>query len=111
MSNPDHQDKSLSRRGEGVSPVPSPAGGPVPNPAVNSPRTYSPDPNRTSAQIREDIDSQRAELGKSVDQLRDKVTEITDWRGQIRKHRKQIVVGAVAVGFVVGGLAALRRRR
>ncbi len=69
-----------------------------------------PPPKRTSAQIRADIEAQRAELGNSVDHLRDKVTELTDWRGQIRKHRKKIVVGAVATGFVVGGLMALRRR-
>lgn len=69
-----------------------------------------PPPKRTSRQIREDIDAQRAELGQSVDQLRDRVTELTDWKGQLRKHRKQIIIGAVATGFVVGGLMALRRR-
>ncbi|HMY26770.1 MAG TPA: DUF3618 domain-containing protein, partial [Solirubrobacterales bacterium] len=67
-------------------------------------------PKRNSTQIRADIDAQRAELGKSVDQLRDRVTELTDWKSQLRKHRKQIIVGAVATGFVVGGLMALRRR-
>ncbi len=71
---------------------------------------YNPPPKRTSAQIRADIEAQRAELGQSVDHLRDKVTELTDWRSQVRKHRKKIVVGAVATGFVVGGLMALRRR-
>ena len=70
----------------------------------------SPPPKRTSAQIRADIDAQRAELGQSVDQLRDRVSELTDWKSQLRKHRKQIIVGAVATGFVVGGLMALRRR-
>jgi len=69
-----------------------------------------PPPKRTSAQIRADIDAQRNELGQSVDQLRDRVTELTDWKSQLRKHRKQIIVGAVATGFVVGGLMALRRR-
>ncbi len=76
-----------------------------PEPSYAPPR-----PKRTSAQIRADIDAQRAELGQSVDQLRDRVTELTDWRSQLRKHRKQIIVGAVATGFVVGGLMALRRR-
>lgn len=69
-----------------------------------------PPPKRSSAQIRADMDRQRKELGQSVDHLRDKVTEITDWRGQIKKHRRPIVVGAIATGFVVGGLMALRRR-
>ncbi len=69
-----------------------------------------PRPNRTSEQIRADMDRQRQELGESVDHLRERVTEITDWRSQIKKHRRSIVIGAVATGFVVGGLMALRRR-
>jgi hypothetical protein len=56
------------------------------------------------------MDRQREELGQSVDHLRERVTEITDWRSQLKKHRKSIVIGAVATGFVVGGLMALRRR-
>ncbi|MDQ2699846.1 MAG: DUF3618 domain-containing protein [Actinomycetota bacterium] len=56
------------------------------------------------------MEAQRQELGQNVDHLRDKVTELTDWRSQLVKHRKKIVVGAVATGFVVGGLMALRRR-
>ena len=84
--------------------TPAPAAG-----APGSPYT-PPRPKRTSEQIRADIDAQRAELGQSVDQLRDRVTEITDWRSQLKKHRKQIIIGAVATGFIVGGLAALRRR-
>lgn len=85
-------------------------GTPAP-PAGSEGSPYTPPaPKRTSAQIRADIDAQRNELGQSVDQLRDRVTELTDWKSQIRKHRKQIIVGAVATGFVVGGLMALRRR-
>ena len=56
------------------------------------------------------MDARRKDLSSSVDTLRDKVVEATDWRGQLRKHRKQILIGAVATGFVVGGLMALRRR-
>jgi hypothetical protein len=85
-------------------------GTPAPAPAEAGPAYTPPRPKRTSAQIRADIDAQRAELGQSVDQLRDRVTELTDWKSQLRKHRKQIIVGAVATGFVVGGLMALRRR-
>ncbi|MCO5315344.1 MAG: DUF3618 domain-containing protein [Solirubrobacterales bacterium] len=89
------------------------AGTPIPGTAYsgNSPRGYTPPPQRTAAQIRADIEAQRAELGQSVDQLRNKVTDLTDWRGQLRKHRKEITVAAVATGFVIGGLMALRRRR
>ena len=106
-------------RPEGVGPAqppaaPNPGIAPegTPAPAAGSPGSpYAPPPpKRTSAQIRADMDRQREELGQSVDQLRERVTEITDWRSQIRKHRRSIVVGAVATGFVVDGLMALRRR-
>jgi hypothetical protein len=68
-------------------------------------------PGRTPAQIRRDIDAQRADLGHSVEALRARVTELTDWRRQVREHRSQLVVGAAVVGFAIGGLAMLRRRR
>jgi hypothetical protein len=68
-------------------------------------------PARSSAQIRADIDAQRQDLGHSVDALRTKVTELTDWRRQAREHRSQLIVGAAVIGFAVGGLMALRRRR
>jgi Protein of unknown function (DUF3618) len=68
-------------------------------------------PGRTPAQIRRDIDAQREDLGRSVEALRNRVTELTDWRRQVREHRSQLIVGAAVVGFAVGGLLALRRRR
>jgi hypothetical protein len=68
-------------------------------------------PGRTSEQIRADIERQRSELGRSVDALRGRVAELTDWRRQVREHRRELVVGAAVVGFAVGGLMALRRRR
>jgi 50S ribosomal subunit-associated GTPase HflX len=68
-------------------------------------------PSRTPAQIRADIEAQRRELGSSVDQLRTRVAELTDWRTQAREHRQQLLVGAAVVGFAVGGLMMLRRRR
>ena len=68
-------------------------------------------PGRTPAQIRADIEAQRRDLGTSVDQLRTRVAELTDWRTQAREHRQQLLVGAAVVGFAVGGLMMLRRRR
>jgi Protein of unknown function (DUF3618) len=73
-------------------------------------RTARPAPGRSSAQIRNDIESQREELGRSVDALRTRVGELTDWRRQVREHRRELIVGAAIVGFAVGGLMALRRR-
>jgi hypothetical protein len=67
-------------------------------------------PGRTSAQIRADIERQRGELSHSVEALRGRVTELTDWRRQVREHRRELVVGAAVVGFAIGGLIALRRR-
>jgi hypothetical protein len=48
--------------------------------------------------------------------LRGEVAEVTDWRKQIARHRKQVIIGAAVAGFVIGGgIAALggimRRRR
>jgi hypothetical protein len=58
---------------------------------------------RTPEEIRRSIEANRADLGLAVDRLRAEMTEATDWRKQIRKHRKQILIGAAVAGFVVGG--------
>ena len=68
-------------------------------------------PGRSSEQIRSDIDAQQAELAQSVNALRTRVTELTDWRRQISEHREQLIAGAAVAGFVIGGMIALRRRR
>ncbi len=68
-------------------------------------------PGRTPAQIRSDIDAQRQDLGNSVEQLRGRVTELTDWRRQVSEHKRELAIGAAVVGFAIGGLVALRRRR
>jgi Protein of unknown function (DUF3618) len=68
-------------------------------------------PNRSSQEIRRDIEVQREELGRSVELLRARVGELTDWRRQIREHRRELIAGAAVAGFVIGGIIALRRRR
>jgi hypothetical protein len=73
-------------------------------------RASEPRPTRTSAEIRRDIEQQREQLGQSVEALRGRVTELTDWRRMVREHRREIAIGAAVVGFAVGGLLALRRR-
>jgi Protein of unknown function (DUF3618) len=63
---------------------------------------------RSPEEIRRSIEANRAELGLAVDRLRGELTEVTDWRKQLRKHRKQVLIGAAVAGFVVGGgIAAL----
>jgi hypothetical protein len=71
---------------------------------------------RSPEEIRRSIEANRAELGVAVERLRSEVAVVTDWRGQLNAHRKQVLVGAAVAGFVLGGgIAAvgglLRRRR
>lgn len=68
-------------------------------------------PGRSAAQIRADIEAQRRDLGRSVEVLRGRVAELTDWRRQVREHKRELAIGAAVAGFAVGGLLALRRRR
>ena len=68
-------------------------------------------PGRSPAEIRRDIELQRQQLGSSVEALRERVTELTDWRRQAREHKRELVIGAAAVGFAIGVRAMLRRRR
>lgn len=68
-------------------------------------------PGRTPAEIRRDIDFRRQQLGTSVEALRGRVNELTDWRRQVREHKRELIIGAAAVGFVIGVRAMLGRRR
>jgi len=63
---------------------------------------------RSPEEIRRSIEANRVELGEAVERLRAEVAEVSDWRKQLRKHRKQIMIGAAVAGFVIGGgIAAL----
>jgi orotate phosphoribosyltransferase-like protein len=73
-------------------------------------------PTRTPEEIRASIEANRKELGTSVERLRTEVAVLTDWRRQLVKHQKQVVIGAAVAGFIIGGgIAAVgglfRRRR
>jgi uncharacterized protein DUF3618 len=68
-------------------------------------------PGRSPAEIRSDIEVRRRALGSSVEALRGKVNELTDWRRQAEEHKQQLIMGAAAVGFFIGARAMLRRRR
>ena len=57
--------------------------------------------------IRAEIESTRQELAFSVNDLRSKVTELTNWRGQLVRNRRTALIGAAVAGFVIGeGVAA-----
>jgi hypothetical protein len=73
-------------------------------------------PERSPEEIRASIESSRHELGVAVEQLRTEVATLTDWRGQIRAHQREVMIGAAVAGFVIGGgvagvLGLFRRRR
>lgn len=71
-------------------------------------------PQRSPAEIRASIEENRQALVHSVDQARNEVARLTDWRGYVERHKQELTVGAAAVGFVVGSalvLRGLRRRR
>jgi len=68
-------------------------------------------PQRSPAEIRSSIESNRMELAVAVEQLRGEVAHLTDWRGHIERHRSELTVGAAVVGLVVVGRLLRRRRR
>jgi dienelactone hydrolase len=71
---------------------------------------------RSPAEIRTQIEETRRELAFSVNDLRSKVTELTNWRRQLARNRQTALVGAAVAGFVIGGgvaatVSLIRRRR
>ena len=58
---------------------------------------------RTPEQIRLSVEETRKELEYSLNDLQAKVREVTDWRSQLVKHKREVVVGAAVAGFVIGG--------
>ncbi|HYM55689.1 MAG TPA: DUF3618 domain-containing protein [Solirubrobacteraceae bacterium] len=66
---------------------------------------------RSPAEIRSSIESNRRELAVSVERLRGEVAHLTDWRGHVERHRSELMAGAAFVGLVVGARMLRRRRR
>ena len=58
---------------------------------------------RSPEMIRASIEETRHELAFSVNDLRSKMAELTNWRGQLIRNRKAALVGAALAGFVIGG--------
>jgi hypothetical protein len=72
-------------------------------------------PERSPEQIRTSIEETRRELAFSVNDLRSKVTQITNWRRQLAENREAVLVGAAVAGFLIGGgvaatISLIRRR-
>lgn len=72
--------------------------------------------SRTPEEIRASLEARRNDLSSSIELLRDDVTELADWREQIRRNQKAVAIAVGVTGFVLaGGIGALtgvfRRRR
>ena len=68
-------------------------------------------PQRSPAEIRDSIEANRNELAVSIVQLRGEVAYLTDWRGHLERHRREVTIGAAVVGLLIGGRMLRRRRR
>jgi hypothetical protein len=72
---------------------------------------------RSPEEIRASIEANRGELGTAVESVRTEVAKLTDWRGQLRAHPREVMIGAAATGFLLaGGIAGItgiltRRKR
>lgn len=58
---------------------------------------------RTPEEIRKSIAEQRTQLVGAVQELHREAERLTDWRNQLQKHRKQLLVAAFVGGFLVAG--------
>jgi hypothetical protein len=59
--------------------------------------------DRSSTEIRTSVEETRRELEFSLNDLSAKVSEMTDWRSQLVRHKRELVIGAAVAGFVIGG--------
>ncbi len=59
--------------------------------------------DRSPEQIRISIEETRKELAFSVNDLRSKVGELTNWRRQLADNRQTALATAAVAGFVLGG--------
>jgi len=66
---------------------------------------------RSAAEIRSSIESNRAELAVSLNNLHGEVARVTDWRGQLERHQRELTIGAAVVGVLLLGRRRRRKRR
>ena len=66
--------------------------------------------DRTTQEVRRDIESERQQLAGAVDSLREEIDDATDIAGKLRAKLPVAVVGAFSAAFVVaGGIGATMR--
>ncbi len=68
-------------------------------------------PQRSPTEIRDSIEANRNELALSIVQLRGEIAYITDWRGHLERHQRELKIGGAVVAGLVIGSRLLRRRR
>jgi hypothetical protein len=66
---------------------------------------------RSAAEIRDSIESNREQLAVSLNNLHGEVARITDWRGQLERHQREITIGVAVVGVLLLGRRRRRKRR
>jgi hypothetical protein len=66
---------------------------------------------RSATEIRNSIESNRAELAVSLNKLHGEVARITDWRGQLERHQREVAIGVAVVGVLLLGRRRRKRRR
>jgi hypothetical protein len=59
--------------------------------------------NRTTADVRREIATERDQLADAVEDLRTGLGEATDIGGKLRAHLPVVAAGALGAGFVVAG--------
>lgn len=65
---------------------------------------------RSAAEIRSSIESNRAELAVSLDHLHGEVARIADWRAHLERHQREVMIGAAVVGVLLMGRRRRKRR-
>lgn len=66
---------------------------------------------RSPAEIRRSLEANRAQFELSVVRLRGEVAELTDWRRQLARHRREALGGAALAGLLIGALVIPRRKK
>jgi hypothetical protein len=66
---------------------------------------------RSAAEIRSSIEENRTGLAVSLNNLHGEVARITDWRGQLQRHQREIAIGATVVGVLLLGRRRRKRRK
>jgi hypothetical protein len=66
--------------------------------------------SRTAEQVRREIETERDQLAKAVEELREEMGEATDVAAKLRANLPIVAAGALGAGFVLaGGIGATAR--